>query len=336
MTIVKALYYDGKSSARRNVDLHLPESGSGVIRISGEGVDRSYAFAEVKTSPRIGNSRRSLYVPDGAVCETDDNDAVDRAFSATPAGKLHGILHLWESRLRYVALALVLTAGLLWIVIEYGVPVLAREVAMNMPPSAEERIAEGALSGLDRFLFKPSSLTEARKEELRDLFAGIAGNDSGYRLEFREGGRMGANAIALPAGTIVLTDELVKLSQRDDELIAVLAHEVGHLKQRHALRHVLENSVTALLIVAISGDVNSILGAVPIAVVGARYSRKFEREADDFALHYLKSRRIDPAVFSDILLRLEKQHPEGSFPTFLSSHPATAERAARARKMPER
>jgi Zn-dependent protease with chaperone function len=333
MTIVKALYYDGKSSASRSVDLHLQDFGGGTIHISGEGVDLSYAFAETKISPRVGNSRRLLYLPDGAMCETGDNDAIDRAFSATPAGKLHGTLHLWESHFRYVTAALVLTAGLLWLIVEYGVPVLAREVAMNMPPSAEVRIGEGALSGMDRFLFKPSSLTEARKEELRHLFAGIAGNDSGYRLEFRKGGRMGANAIALPAGTVVLTDELVKLSQRDDELKAVLAHEVGHLKQRHALRHVLDDSVTALLIVAITGDVNSILGAVPIAVVSARYSREFEREADNFALHYLNSQGIDPVVFSDILLRLELQHPEGGFPTFLSSHPATEERARHAREI---
>ena len=118
----------------------------------------------------------------------------------------------------------------------------------------------------------------------------------------------------------------------DDELVAVLAHEVGHLKQRHALRHVLQGSVTALLIVVITGDVNSILGAVPLAVIGARYSRAFEREADDFALHYLASQRIDPVIFSDILLRLEQQHPQGHFPSFLASHPAAAERARRARE----
>jgi Zn-dependent protease with chaperone function len=330
MIIVRARYYDGKSSASHEVELRLPDSGSDPIRVSGDGIDLTYALANVRASPRIGDSRRSLYLPDGGLCETDDNESIDRAFSATHEGRLHGALHRWESRFRYVALAIVLTVGLLWLIIEYAVPMLAREVALNMPPSAELRIGEGALSSLDRFLFKPSALTGARKEELRHLFADIAGKESEYKLEFRQGGRMGANAIALPAGTVVLTDELVKLSERDDELVAVLAHEVGHLKQRHALRHVLENSVAALLIVAITGDVNSILGGVPIAVIGARYSRAFEREADDFAVHYLRNRGIDPVVFSDILLRLEKQHPQGSFPTFLSSHPATIERAQRA------
>jgi Zn-dependent protease with chaperone function len=329
---VKARYYDGQSSAAHDVELHLPGPASHYVRISGEGIEQTFTADDVRVSPRVGNSQRTLYLPDGAVCETDDNDAVDQAFSAAPAARWYGALHRWESRFRYVALAIVLTLGLLWLFIEYGVPALSREVAFNMPRSTEARIGEGALSSLDRFLFKPSSLSEPRKEELRRLFNNIVGKDSDYKLEFRHGARMGANAIALPAGTIVLTDELVALARNDEELVAVLAHEVGHLKQRHALRHVLQGSVTALLIVAITGDVNSILGAVPLAIIGARYSQAFEREADDFAVQCLTSQRIDPVVFSDILLRLEQQRPQGHFPSFLASHPATAQRAERARQ----
>ena len=336
MSAVNARYYDGKSSAAHDVELHLPGPASHYVRISGEGVNQTFPMDAVKVSPRVGNSQRTLDLPDGAVCETDANDAIDQAFAGAPSARWHGALYRWESRFRYVALAIVLTLGLLWLFVEYGVPALAREVAFNMPRSTEARIGEGALSSLDRFVFKPSSLPEARQEELRRAFGNIVGTDSEYKLEFRHGGRMGANAIALPAGTIVITDELVALAGNDDELVAVLAHEVGHLKQRHALRHVLQGSVTALLIVAITGDVNSILGAVPLAVIGARYSQAFEREADDFAVHYLASQRIDPVVFSDILLRLEQQRPQGNFPSFLASHPATAERAQRAREAREK
>jgi hypothetical protein len=51
---------------------------------------------------------------------------------------------------------------------------------------AQARIGED-LSSLDRFLFKPSSLSEPRKEELRRLFNNIVGKDSDYKLEFRDG-----------------------------------------------------------------------------------------------------------------------------------------------------
>ncbi|MEO8006674.1 MAG: M48 family metallopeptidase [Betaproteobacteria bacterium] len=332
MASVKGLYYDGKSSAGHAIELQFPQPAGETLRITGSGIDRTVLVSDIRVSPRIGNSRRMLYLPDGAVVESADNDAIDGAFANAPNARRHRILHVLESRFRYVVLAVAATAIAMWLVIEFGIPALAREVAVNLPASVEISIGQGALDGLDKLVFKPSKLPDNRKVELRQLFSRIAGDGSGYKLEFRGGGRMGANALALPAGTIVLTDELVALAKRDEEIAAVLAHEVGHLRNRHALRHVMEQSVTGLLIIAVTGDVNTILAAAPLAVIHARYSQAFEREADDFALHYLASQRIDPAVFSDILLRLDAQHPQGGMPSFLASHPATEERAKRARE----
>ena len=80
------------------------------------------------------------------------------------------------------------------------------------------------------------------------------------------GGALGPNAFALPAGTIVITDELVQLARHDDELRAVFAHEIGHITGRHAMRMLLQNSATALLAVGLLGDVSavsSMTAAVP-------------------------------------------------------------------------
>lgn len=332
MASVKGLYYDGKSSAGHAIEIQFPQAVGNSLRITGPGIDRNLLVADIRVSPRIGNSRRKLYLPDGAVVETADNDAIDAAFANAPNARRHRILHVLESRFRYVVLSIVATAIAVWLVIEFGIPALAREVAANLPASVETSIGQGALDGLDKLVFKPSKLADARKAELSQLFAKIAGAESGYTLEFRGGGRMRANALALPAGTIVLTDELVALAKRDDEIAAVLAHEVGHLRHRHSLRHLLEQSVTGLLIVAVTGDVNTILAAAPLAVIHARYSQAFEREADDYALHYLAAQKIDPVVFSDILLRLEAQQAHSDMPSFLASHPATEERAKRARE----
>jgi predicted Zn-dependent protease len=114
-----------------------------------------------------------------------------------------------------------------------------------------------------------------------------------------------------------------------------LAHEIGHLKYRHALRHILQDSATGLLIVFVTGDVSSILGAIPTGLLLTKYSRDFEREADDFALQYLDRRGIDGKAFSDILLRMEKERPGTSdIPSFLSTHPSTEERARRSQQKP--
>jgi predicted Zn-dependent protease len=153
-----------------------------------------------------------------------------------------------------------------------------------------------------------------------------------YRLEFRFAPRVGPNAFALPSGIIVMTDELVGLSEHDEELVAVLAHEIGHVRGRHALRQLLQTAGVSAITFAIVGDVSSIsaiAGAVP-AVIEAKHSRDFEREADAFARQWMQTNGVPRHRFDDILCRMEAD--AGGAPTrgmaqYLASHPATDERA---------
>jgi len=62
-------------------------------------------------------------------------------------------------------------------------------------------------------------------------------------------------------------------------------------------------------------------------LVEAKYSRNFEREADEYALQHLRAHNIAPHYFADILLRMENSKPaRGDIPDYLSTHPATEER----------
>ncbi len=342
MSAIQARYFDGKSSAARETSLEL--DAQGVLRVRGEGIDCSWPLAEVRVSDRIGASRRYLDFPDGSKCETADNDGVDRMFAGqVPAASnlLPRLLHRWESGLRYALAAAAITVAAAVAAIFWGIPALAKQVAFALPASTESLLGRDALAALDHFIFKPSRLPPERQEALQklhaamlaDLTAGRVGG-GGYRLELRAGGRAGANAFALPAGIIVMTDELVALSKDDRELEAVLAHEIGHLRQRHILRHVLQDSVTVLLIAVTLGDLTSLTtlaAAAPTLLLQAKFSRDFEREADDFALGHLARRGISPEVFAAILQRMEDNRPDGKdAPDFLSSHPGTRERIERA------
>jgi Zn-dependent protease with chaperone function len=339
MTAVEARFYDGKSSQRRKVSICSEPPDR--LRVVGEGVDFSCALAEVHPSSRVGNTRRHLYFADGSQCETEDNDAIDEIFSGVRAGAFDRVLHRWESRLGYVLFALVLTAASLWAGVTYGIPALAKQVAFSLPAATDRMLGQEALEGLDKVLLEPTQLTPKRRAELMALFSDMAASipgAAGYRLELRASKRIGANALALPSGIVVVTDPLVKLANSDDELIAVLAHEIGHLRQRHGLRRVLQDSATALVVIAVTGDIGSVVSltaALPALLVQSKYSRDFEREADDFALDYLKRRAIPAESLTAILLRMEKKAgAPGSFPDYLSSHPATKERAERSRVVP--
>ncbi|MFY9316329.1 MAG: M48 family metallopeptidase [Burkholderiales bacterium] len=335
MNSVLARYFDGKSSDGREVVLEL--DAQGVLHLRGGGSELTWPLAQVRASERIGSSRRRLYFPDGSQCETGDNDGVDAMLGAqAPAASR--LLARWEGGLRYAIAALVVTLLAAAAVVFWGVPALAKQVAFALPAQTERLIGGDALAALDRVVFKPSALPAERQEALRKLHARMAaetGSAGEGRLELRRGGRAGANALALPAHLIVLTDELVALAKDDREIEAVLAHEFGHQRERHILRHVLQDSIAALLVAVTVGDLSSLTSlaaAAPTLLLQMKFSRDFEREADDFALDYLKRRGIPPEVFVAMLERLEASRPGGSGgPDFLSTHPEIRVRIERAR-----
>jgi Zn-dependent protease with chaperone function len=123
-----------------------------------------------------------------------------------------------------------------------------------------------------------------------------------------------------------LTDELVELAKNNDEITAVLAHELGHVKGRHALRQTLQGTISGLIVIAITGDVSAIAAGLPALMLNMSYSRDLELDADDYALRALNTACIPSKSFATILLRLEKSHSNVSVPEMISSHPDTKAR----------
>jgi Zn-dependent protease with chaperone function len=129
---------------------------------------------------------------------------------------------------------------------------------------------------------------------------------------------------------------MIDVADSVEEVYAVLAHEIGHVERRHSLRHIVQNSVTAAVAAAFTSDVSSLtlaVSGIPVLLAQAKYSREFETEADTFAFALLKKNDISPENFATLMERLSaKRNPrsEGSM-AFLSTHPVTAERIARAR-----
>ena len=156
----------------------------------------------------------------------------------------------------------------------------------------------------------------------------IPGRPPGYRfvLVFRSGQAVGANAFALPTGTIVVTDELIRVIEDPHELESILAHEIGHVIGRHSLRQLIQGSTIALVMMAVTGDISAVAamsGALPVMLTETYYSREFEREADQYAYDYLSARGISGKHFVRILDRIAGS---GATVGFLSTHPSVDER----------
>jgi len=329
MSVIEAGYFDGKSSLKRPVGIVVSR---GRMKIIGRDLEQEFDARLVRRSLRIANTPRWLYLPGGGACVTSDNAAVDRI---TRERRYERVLHKWESRPAYAALAVALVAGMLWLLVDRGVPVAVERIAEHIPVEAEAALGRETLRALDEHMMRKSSLPGSRQDSLRAKFADMAraaGETTPYSLEFRQS-FIGANAFALPSGIIVVTDDLVRLSRSDGEVLGVLAHELGHVKHRHTMRRLLEGSATALIVAGVTGDVastTSLAAAAPAVLLQTRYSRDNEREADAYAVQMMRRADVDPTYLARILTRMERSSgARGTrIPTFLSTHPQTGERRA--------
>jgi Zn-dependent protease with chaperone function len=308
----------------------------GVVRLEIDGDAGAPLLAplvDVTVSERIGNVPRRLRFPDGTEFETGDNDAVDAALGAF--GRQAGIVHWLERRWPVAVASLAAVAVIAVLFVQFGVPALADYAARTLPVEVDRRLGAETLTLLDRTMLEPTRLPAARQAQLRAHFERVvrdADDGHGYRLELRAAPQLGPNALALPSGIVVMTDELVALAKHDDELIAVLAHEVGHVRGRHSLRMILQTAGVSALAFAILGDVSSIsaLATTVPALLQAKHSRDFEREADAYAKRWMAAEGIAAHRFDDILCRMEAKMGGGAddpLSRYLSTHPATDERA---------
>jgi Zn-dependent protease with chaperone function len=330
-----ARYYDGRSS--RPIEVVLRVEDPEVLHVDGLGQACQLPLRDVLLAPRLGNTTRSIELPDGAKCETQDNDAVDQVARLMGRGTGSALVHRLESSWRWVLVAVVAVGLLVSCGLKWGIPALADQVARAVPQAMACDLGRGTLATLDRMTLRPSALPEARRAKLRRSFSRVGAQYPALplKLEFRSG--VGPNAFALPDGTVIATDELVELAHHDDEILAVLVHEIGHVHHRHALRAALESSSTGLLVGAYLGDatsINAVAAALPVVYARASYSQRHETEADTFALEYLRRSGIAPRRFADILQRLHEKYGslegDAGF-AYVASHPPTAERIARFR-----
>jgi Zn-dependent protease with chaperone function len=334
VTELAGKYYDGVTSEPTDVTITLDEQG--VLHVHGLLGPVSHPLASAVIAPRLGDTTRSITFPDGSQCETDDHAALAELERRSGKRGLRWV-HALESSWRSALGATVVLIALLFVGVKWGIPLLAERVARSIPPELAYDLGRGTLATLDQIMLEPSKLSFERQTELESEFDGMRKKYRELPLElvFRRGA--GPNAFALPDGTVVVTDELVELAKNDNEIMSVLAHEIGHVHHRHGLRMALESSTVLLLISTYFGDVTQLTtlsAALPGVYAQAHYSRDLETEADTFALDYLEKSGIPKKHFADIMRSLKKftgPDPKHGL-QYLSSHPPTDERIRRFEK----
>lgn len=306
---VRGDWFDGKTSAHQQVLVDIDDAGMVLVRNASGQLLAHLNFNNIEVTSRIGSTPRYWYFPQGEKLETQDHSVVDNLLQKFRPSYFHTLAHRLESHLQFVILTLVIVVGMTWWTMIYGLPLASRVVANALPQSVMDRASLETLAILDKMHFHPTKLDTQTQERVLAHFApAIAENkELNIRVQFRGGGDIGANAFALPDGTVVFTDEIVHLAHNDDELLAVLAHEIGHVKYRHGLRATIQGSVLSFAVGMLVGDVSAaadMLAALPLLLTTSSYSRDFEREADANSLVFLDAHNIPRHSFIDLMERL--------------------------------
>jgi Zn-dependent protease with chaperone function len=309
---------------------------------AGDGAaPRDYAPARLRWPDPLRQGQRQILLPDGGVLACTDAAAYDAWLGHS--GRRHGFIPRWQQNGWLVLVTLLLLVATLFAGWRWGVPVAADTTVRFLPEASDDRVGAQVLKELDRHLLRPSQLSWEQRRAVFDRFADAVDTALDRRalpklthfdLQFRAGGRLGANALALPGGTIIVTDELVKLLEdRPEAIVGVLGHELGHVKHRHGMRLTLRASAVGLATGVLIGDFSIALASAPALLAQQSYSRDFEREADDYARTLLRGASINPAVMVGFFERMKKLHVErgdqaNAVAAAFSSHPADQERIA--------
>ena len=343
MISIPGKYYDGKSS--QDFDVILVGDANGHIRVKRpeDGhIIVSVGIEDVTVSPRLANTPRYLCFPDGEKFETLDNAKFDKLLNQFYGRSWLDIIHLLESRTKYVLIALGILIFFIWGSVRYVVPGISEHIAFHLPLPILQHAGSQTLDFLDRSVFKPSELEIHRQKHVLTHFQQVIDDHSDLDLKiyFRKGGSLGPNAFALPNGIVIFTDEMIETAEHEDELLAILLHETGHIVHRHGIRTIIQNSFMGFALLGITGDVSGsseLFLGLPVFLTQMAYSRNFEREADEYALQLLRQKDIPTEHFVRLMERIEHKMAKISnasdkkWLSYLSSHPGIKERLTRFR-----
>lgn len=331
-----AHYLDGRTAARRRATVRL--TGTHLEITLDDGRTLTWPVAEVRQTQGAyageqGRLERGVGMPEALLV---DDRALLGALTAAGTGSTVRVPARGRTRLALTGLAGLLVLGLLGALYRWGIPAVVTFLADRVPPTWEARLGEAVVAQFapgERRCVDPAreALIGSIVERLRATRPGAP-----YLFHVTVVNDHRINALAAPGGFILLLRGLLERSRSPEELAGVLAHEMAHVLGRHATRAILEQVSLGLLVAAVSGDVTAaaaygVHGAHALAVLA--YSRRSEQEADDQGLRMLLAASIDPRGMIDFFASLSGRSEAAGVVRYLSTHPPSADRAERLRRL---
>ena len=146
------------------------------------------------------------------------------------------------------------------------------------------------------------------------------------------------NAFALPGGPIWVHRGAIQAARNESQLAGVLAHEIAHIQKRHVAKQVTKGTVASGLLALLDrvlpndrkGQIGQVAGGLAAQGFMLKFGRDAEREADMEGMRIMRQAGWDARGMPDFLdlLRQQQRGNPSAVETFLSDHPAPADRSA--------
>ena len=339
--IINGTLYRSGSSHACAAQLVVTEQHLNIISNGTEHC--SYNLTEVQLSDAIPGIATEIRLPNGDMfIPADKNWRLNKQNGS--------LLSQLESNWLTVVSSIILAPALVYWLIMVAMPALASKSVEWLPESIPAYMGEQSFTIIDEAFLSPSSLDDNTNNSVNSLFdkalKTLHLNNEDYQLLIKESDYFGANALALPNGTVIVTDGLItqlmefekkqSTASFDSMLMAIILHEIGHVEAKHSLRLVAQSLSNAIVFALLLGDletVGELMVGASSAVIQANFSRDMETEADNFALSHLGKLGYESTAFADAMesFNEEKVDTTESIFKYLSSHPAIVERIEKAK-----
>ncbi|MAW40989.1 MAG: peptidase [Phycisphaerae bacterium] len=139
------------------------------------------------------------------------------------------------------------------------------------------------------------------------------------------------NAWCLPGGKMAVYTGMINFVTSDDQLAAVMGHEIAHAVARHGTERLSQTQAAQVVLAASDGELNDREMRIAESAFGLGvalpFSRAHEHEADELGIYIAAAAGYDPRAAIDLWNAMEQQ--TGRTPEFLSTHPSPTTRAAK-------
>jgi Zn-dependent protease with chaperone function len=330
-------FYPEGGSLCRLVEVTFSQSGVLSLTVAEQDIQIELHRDELQIKDKLGSIPREVILREQGLLSIESTPEVDNWLAENQ--KPNRIAKM-ETNRSMVLLSLIFVPFFLFGFFKYLIPSFAVNFSEYVPDVAVKIASEHTLYTMDRTLLDESKvdaeLQQTYKDKWQQILSKLNLSNTGYNLNFRHSQKMGANAFALPDGTVVVTDELLTLIDNDvDLLTAILLHEIGHVERKHSMRLIAETLATSLAIDYFFGDLGGMIevfAGLSNTIVQNQFSQKLEWEADNFALQQLEVLGLKSESFALAMEKLAETLPEESnLDVLMQSHPLMKERIQNAR-----